>query len=171
MTKCQKNTIFDSFPNICQNVIFHRSPIFPKNTKTPFFTFSPMVKTPFFTFSPAEAKIRKYPILPILGISWKTPFLSILEDLPKYPIFGHFLENPKNALFTPTPRNPNFCGGGVRLPPHALLKREYLTNPMGVCLYFLIYYIWVILCWSFCKSLNFSQFHIVPDSKKWYKVE
>ena len=145
MTKCQKNTIFDSFPNICQNVIFHRSPIFPKNTKNTIFHIFPYggenTKIPHFPKNPKIAKITK---IGDFGDILEIAIFEVLGDLPKYPIFGHFLENPKNALFYPYPQNADFWRLRVRLPLNALLEKGYLSNPMGVYLYFCFYYILII---------------------------
>lgn len=148
LTKCQKITIFDSFPNICQNVIFHRSPIFPKNTKNTIFHIFPYgsenTKIAHFPKNPKISHFWKIPIFAHFGDILENPILGILEDLPKYPIFGHFLENPKNAFFYPYPQNADFWRLRVRLPLNALLEKGYLSNPMGVYLYFCFYYILII---------------------------
>jgi len=148
MTKCQKITFFDSFLDICQNHTFPLFPIFPKNQKITIFHYGgDFCKIPHFPKNPI---FDPFPKNPKNGLFWDIPKIpqnpknAIFQDIPKIAKNGVFQDIPKNGLFYPYPKSEILGRCGVRLPPHALYRREYLTNPWGVFLYFFNIYILII---------------------------
>lgn len=107
MTKCQKNTIFDIFPNICQNVIFHKSPIFPKNTKNTIFHIFPYggenTKIPHFPKNPKIAKIAIFAKIGDFGDILEIAIFEVFGGSAKIPHFWPFPGKPQKCPFLPLP--------------------------------------------------------------------
>ena len=179
MTKCQKITIFDSFPRICYFCYFYSIPnfaIFVKNTKNAIFsTFSQKPQNSPFSLKPhfwpkcqfsQNSGFWGYPGKPHFWPFW---------GYPKIPHFWPFPGKPQNCPFYPLPpETPILAIAPCDLPwTHCWRMGIYQT------LWEFIYIFCFIIFWSSILdnfishwiSVNFILCQVIKSGIKWKKVE